>query len=114
MNPTGDVYRVAFDSANSELNQILEAFEELRARKERVEKVVIALKPLLGMEEAAAAAGQNSTEAAADPASQSEEQPTYQYQSPNGNSPDPFQHRLDQALGRGVGSREPRKFSRQM
>lgn len=113
MNPTGDVYRVAFDSANSELNQILEAFEELRARKERVEKVVIALKPLLGMEEAAAAAAQNSTEASSDSASPSEE-PTYQYQSPNGNSPDPFQHRLDQALGRGVGSREPRKFSRQM
>jgi hypothetical protein len=113
MNPTGDVYRVAFDSANTELNQILGAFEELRARKERIEKVVLALKPLLGMEEAAAAAAaQNSTEASPDSTSQSEE-PTYQYQAPNGNSPDPFQHRLDQALGRGVGSREPRKFSRQ-
>ena len=111
MSPTGDVYRTAFDSANSELNQILEAFEELRARKERIEKVVMALKPLLGMEEAAAtAAAQNTTETTPDSASQSEEQPSYQYQAPNGNSPDPFQHRLDQALGRG---REPRKFSRQ-
>jgi hypothetical protein len=113
MNPTGDVYRVAFDSANSELNQILGAFEELRARKERIEKVVMALKPLLGMEEASAAAAQNSTETPADSDSQPEEQATYQYQPTNGNSPDPFQHRLDQALGRGAGSREPRKFSRQ-
>jgi hypothetical protein len=51
----GDVYRVAFDSANHELNDILGAFEDLRARKERIEKVVTALKPLLGAEEAAAA-----------------------------------------------------------
>ena len=46
-NGNGDVYRVAFDSANSELNQILVSFEELKARKERIEKVVSALKPLL-------------------------------------------------------------------
>ena len=106
----GEVYRVAFDSANSELKDIVGAFEELRARKERIEKVVMALKPLLGAEEAAAAAAamQTATEAA-DQASQSlEEVATYQYQSANGSG-DPFASRLNSALGHGVG----RKFNRQ-
>jgi len=109
---SGDVYRVAFDSANSELNDILGAFEELRARKDRIEKVVLALKPLLGAEEAAAAAAavQSASEAANEAIQSSEEVPTYQYQGPNGVSSDPFARRLDSALGHGVG----RKFSRQL
>lgn len=108
----GEVYRVAFDSANSELKDILGAFEELRARKERIEKVVMALKPLLGAEEAAAAAAaMQSASDAANEAGQalSEEVPTYQYQGSNGSSADPFARRLDSALGHGVG----RKFNRQ-
>jgi hypothetical protein len=114
MKPNGgDVYRVAFDSANSELNDILGAFEELRARKDRIEKVVMALKPLLGSEEAAAAAAavQSASDAANEATQSSEEVPTYQYQATNGNgaSSDPFARRLDSALGHGVG----RKFSRQ-
>ena len=41
--------------ADDELvDELIAAFEELRARKERIEKVVMALKPLLGAEEAAA------------------------------------------------------------
>jgi hypothetical protein len=111
----GEVYRVAFDSANSELNDILGAFEELRARKDRIEKVVMALKPLLGAEEAAAAtaAVQSASDAANEAAQALEEIPTYQYQTSNGGSnggsSDPFARRLDSALGHGVG----RKFSRQ-
>jgi len=109
----GEVYRVAFDSANSELKDIVGAFEELRARKERIEKVVMALKPLLGAEEAAAAAAaMQSASDAADQASQSleEEVPTYHYQSTNSSSSaDPFASRLNSALGHGVG----RKFNRQ-
>lgn len=109
----GEVYRVAFDSANSELNDILTAFEDLRARKERIEKVVLALKPLLGAEEAAAAAAavQSASDAANEATqSSSEDVPSYQYQSSNGNSSsDPFASRLNSALGHGVG----RKFNRQ-
>jgi hypothetical protein len=107
----GEVYRVAFDSANNELTDILSAFEELRARKDRIEKVVLALKPLLGAEEAAAAAAavQSASDAANEAAQSLEEVPTYQYQSPNGSSGDPFASRLNSALGHGVG----RKFSRQ-
>lgn len=108
----GEVYRVAFDSANAELTDILTAFEDLRARKERIEKVVLALKPLLGAEEAAAAAAavQSATDAADQATQSSEEVPTYQYQNTNGNSSsDPFASRLNSALGHGVG----RKFNRQ-
>ncbi len=109
---TGEVYRVAFDSANNELSDILVAFEELRARKERIEKVVNALKPLLGAEEAAAAAAamQSATEAADQATHSSEEAGNYQYQPSNGSgSADPFASRLNSALGHGVG----RKFNRQ-
>lgn len=107
----GEVYRVAFDSANHELSDILGAFEELRARKERIEKVVNALKPLLGAEEAAAAAAaMQSASEAAEQASHSSEEANYQYQQSNGSSSaDPFASRLNSALGHGVG----RKFSRQ-
>jgi hypothetical protein len=113
----GEIYRIAFDSANTELNDILGAFEELRARKDRIEKVVTALKPLLGAEEAAAAAAavQSASDAANEASQSMEEVPTYQYQAANGSSgsngasSDPFARRLDSALGHGVG----RKFSRQ-
>jgi septal ring factor EnvC (AmiA/AmiB activator) len=107
-----EVYRVAFDSANSELKDILVSFEELRARKERIEKVVMALKPLLGAEEAAAAAAaMQSASDAANEATQSEEVPTYQYQGTNGSaSSDPFARRLDSALGHGMGRKANRQF----
>jgi len=49
-----EVYRFAFDEANSELNQILGEFEQLRQRKDRIEKVVEALKPLAVVEAQAA------------------------------------------------------------
>ncbi len=45
-----EVYRFAFDEANAELTQIVGEFDLLRQRKERVEKVVEALKPLAGIE----------------------------------------------------------------
>jgi len=43
-----EVYRFAFDEANAELTQIVGEFEQLRMRKDRIEKVVEALKPLAG------------------------------------------------------------------
>ncbi len=42
-----EVYRVAYDEAHAELTEILGRFEQLRVRKDRIEKVVEALKPLL-------------------------------------------------------------------
>jgi len=111
-NGNGDVYRVAFDSANSELNQILVSFEELKARKERIEKVVSALKPLLGASEESSAA-YDSANSSLDSGQSGEEIPTYQYQATNGSSVDPFQQRIDQVLGQGAGSRDPRRAHRQ-
>jgi hypothetical protein len=110
-NP-GEVYRDAFDSANSELKDILGAFEDLRSRKERIEKVVMALKPLLGAEEAAAAAAamQGASDAVNDAIQPPEEVPTYQYQGSNGSSSDPFARRLDSALGHGMGRKLNRQF----
>ncbi|HLY40551.1 MAG TPA: hypothetical protein VKR52_05020 [Terracidiphilus sp.] len=40
-----EVYRFAFEEANSELKEIVGEFEQLRLRKERIEKVLEALKP---------------------------------------------------------------------
>jgi hypothetical protein len=42
-----EVYRVAYDEASAELSEILAKFEQLRVRKDRIEKVVDALKPLV-------------------------------------------------------------------
>ncbi len=47
-----EVYRFAFDEANAELSQIMGEFEQLRQRKDRIEKVVEALKPLAAGTEA--------------------------------------------------------------
>lgn len=57
-----EVYRFAFDEANAELTAIMGEFEQLRMRKERVEKVVEALKPLAGAEGQQAMAEKNPSE----------------------------------------------------
>lgn len=57
-----EVYRFAFDEANTELSQILGEFEQLRARKDRIEKVVEALKPLAGIEASAASTERKSSD----------------------------------------------------
>lgn len=44
-----DVYRFAYDEASSELRKILNAFEQLCAQKNRVEKLMEALKPGAGL-----------------------------------------------------------------
>ena len=44
-----DVYRVAYDEANAELLEIRQRFEQLRARKERLEGVVAALGTVFGL-----------------------------------------------------------------
>jgi len=44
-----DVYRFAYDEASSELRKILNAFEQLCAQKNRVEKLMEVLKPEIGL-----------------------------------------------------------------
>src|SRR6266702_3976390 len=47
-----DVYRVALESAKAELNEISESYEKLRMRKEGIEKLVLALRPIVDPEQA--------------------------------------------------------------
>ena len=44
-------YRAAFLTASAELNEVFREVEQLRIRKEQVEKVLEALQPLLGLAE---------------------------------------------------------------
>ena len=46
-----DVYRFAYDEASTELRNILKAFEQLCAQKDRVEKLMEVLKPEIGLQE---------------------------------------------------------------
>jgi hypothetical protein len=46
-----DIYRFAYDEASSELRKILQAFEQLCAQKNRVEKLMEVLKPEAGLPE---------------------------------------------------------------
>ena len=113
MNQEGqkEIYRVAFDAANAELKEISAAFEELRIRKDRVEKLVSALGPLV---EEAPKADTATSEAGAKAAEELAPQPVH---STSGESAervtDPFQRRIDHVLGIGAGIRDVRKYVRQ-
>lgn len=50
-----DPYRVAYERASDELNDIGELFNMLRLRKQRIEKVILAFKPLIETSPAVAA-----------------------------------------------------------
>lgn len=106
-----EIYRVAFESANSELTEIGVEFERLRARMERVERLVAALKPLVGEEEDETA---SSTE---DPTGERSDSPVLKSSEtktePVKIGSDPFQRRIDHVLGIGAGIRDVRSFTRQ-
>ena len=122
-----EVYRVAYDEAHAELSEILAKFEQLRQRKDRIEKVVEALKPLLGesepqlpeIERAAPAAERPvvaepplAHAAPAEPAiapaayAQPEEPVT------TDTLHDPFSRRVENGVGLGAGNRDVREYSR--
>ena len=103
-----NVYRVAFESAKTELGEISATFEQLRLRKERIEKLVTVLKPLVGVEEQVGPLVQNTNE-------HSEEVKTATDGGSSEESllPDPFQRRIDHVLGIGAGVRDITKYSRQ-
>ncbi|MDE3187562.1 MAG: hypothetical protein KGM96_08590 [Acidobacteriota bacterium] len=129
-----DVYRVAYDEAISELSDIINKYEQLRQRKERVEKAVEVLKPLVGAYARASSVNQNvagsspdeppppadpspnsGVEAVAVPAAvlQRVEEPI-SYPAPQAvdTSSDPFQRRINNALKQGFGGGESREFAR--
>jgi hypothetical protein len=120
-----EVYRVAFDEASAELSEILGKFEQLRLRKDRVEKVVEALKPLVSAAEAAVAAERapaperqarpveapmQSSPTHADPVQSSAPSPIpYPVQQ---SSSDPFARRGEVGVGQGNSARDVSEYSR--
>jgi hypothetical protein len=120
---TQDTYRFAFEEANAELREITGQFEVLRVRKEQVEQVIEALRPLLSdalvtesipvqqTVEPAPFLVQQSVPEAPEPAPvampEPMAEPAYAEQ-----SSDPFQRRIDNALRHGFGSKESRVMPR--
>jgi hypothetical protein len=131
-----DVYRVAYEEAISELSDILNKFEQLRLRKERVEKAVDVLKPLLGMSASANSVDQNPGGSSPDASPQTTDPSPNQGQSATvapqaammqrvdepisypvpqaggDTTSDPFQRRINNALRQGFGSGESREYAR--
>jgi hypothetical protein len=106
-----DVYRAAFESASSELTEILGEFEKLLRRKDQVEKLVTVLKPLVSVDEHVAVAESNPDTIT--PEGQAAETPMASSEETMERGPDPFQRRIDHVLGIGAGIRDVRKYSRQ-
>ncbi|HET7103881.1 MAG TPA: hypothetical protein VFI20_07310 [Terracidiphilus sp.] len=122
-----EIYRTAFEEANSELTEILGKFDQLRQRKERIEKVVEMLRPMAGSgsEPMQTRSSFNLPEMTAEPYSApvvaevakmtlQEEvgEPVEVAQHMGDHSSDPFQRRIDSALGMGGGTRDSREFGR--
>lgn len=118
-----EAYRVAFDEATAELNEILAQFEQLQQRKTRLERLAEVLRPLAGLEAAPSLAEPQVIETAQEVNEQPAElaqAPTQEYAEPAAastpqfaeTSSDPFQRRINNALRQGFGSGDGREYSR--
>jgi len=108
-----EIYRVAFESASSELIEINEEFDRLRARMEQIERLVAALKPLVFEQE-----NEVQLSPTEDPTAESIEAtvaatPDETPAEPAKITYDPFQHRINHVLGIGAGIRDVRSYTRQ-
>ena len=114
-----EVYRVAFDEARAELNEILGKFEQLRLRKDRIEKLVEALKPLTTGYDAPVsssfadrpASGEQAV-ALAVPEPVTASPIPYPLKQAIEPSDDPFSRRTDTAVGVGAGASDVKEYSR--
>lgn len=117
-----EIYRVAFDEAYSELNEIIGKFEQLRLRKDRIEKLVEALKPLVSgndlyatdrasalKERQTAVAEQSVSFSAAEPVAVGAGSMSYPQQQSIEQTNDPFARRDSSAA---LGARDVREYSR--
>jgi len=120
---TQETYRLAYEEASSELKEILGQFEVLRVRREKVQQVVDALKPLLSDEPIATPTNdpapflvQQSSTVSSEPApvatAEVFPEPAPEPEPAFVESSDPFQRRIDNALRHGLGSRESRILPR--
>lgn len=121
---TQDTYRFAYEEANAELRVIVGQFEQLRQRKEQIEQVVEALRPLVASQQmpetvpnlqaapdAAPFLVQASPDVLPDTMPESAQtavpEPTYAAE----QSSDPFQRRIDNALKHGFAPKDPKILS---
>jgi len=107
-----EIYRVAFESASTELIEISEAFDKLRARMAQVERVVAALKPLVIDEEKEPVA-RPAPETTTEPAEAKAETLAEGEAEAAKTGSDPFQRRINHVLGIGAGIRDVRSYTRQ-
>jgi hypothetical protein len=123
---TQETYRLAYEEASTELKDILGQFEVLRIRREKVQQVVEALRPLISegplpesvvsvdtapflVQQASAGSSEAAPTAVAEalPGPVAEPEPAFASE-----SSDPFQRRIDNALRHGLGARESRILPR--
>jgi hypothetical protein len=117
-----EVYRVAFDEARAELNEILGKFEQLRLRKDRIEQLVEALKPLVtGYDipvspstsaDRAASSEQAVPLPAPEPVAAAASPIPYPVKQAIEPANDPFSRRADNAVGVGAGANDVKEYSR--
>jgi len=122
-----EIYRVAHDAATAELAEITAEFERLRIRKEHVERLIVALKPMVG-DVASVAPGSSglapvAAQSSAVQVEESAEKPEVteaavdaqheEAAQPLGVGADPFQRRSEHVLGIGAGIRDVRQYTRQ-
>jgi hypothetical protein len=115
-----EVYRVAMDEASAELSEILARFEQMRVRKDRLEKVVDALKPLVSVSEAPAApperasvSAERTAIAAEPPAAPPVPAPIpYPVAQAAEETNDPFSRRGEGTLGLSSAAKDVREYSR--
>jgi hypothetical protein len=114
MNPEAnqEIYRIAHDAANAQLNEISAEFDRLRLRKDQIEKLIAVLKPLIG-EEGQPAVVIAKEDPAADRVETTAEPAKEQSGQRLGVAADPFQRRIDHVLGIGGGIRDVRQYTRQ-
>lgn len=109
---TNVIYRAALEAANADLAEISAEFERLTVRKDRIEKLLAALKPFVAMKEEQIAGG---TPVASQTPQQSTpvEAPSEQVREAEPMAADPFRRRVDHVLGIGAGIRDVRQYTRQ-
>lgn len=124
-NMRQEVYRVAYDEASAELSEILAKFEQMRLRKDRIEKVVEALKPLVSMSDIAGPSDRSAApverpvpaiEQAVPPVQGTPAPLPYPVQHPVQTTAeetnDPFNRRVDNAIGISSAAKDVREYSR--
>jgi hypothetical protein len=118
-----EVYRVAFDEARAELNEILGKFEQLRLRKDRIEQLVEALKPLATGYDIPVSPASTSADRAAsseqavpvpvpEPVAAAASPIPYPVKQAIEPANDPFSRRADNTVGVGAGSSDVKEYSR--